>query len=124
MPRDQVVRAVEGDGWWSEPGNRRRRDRDAGRVEYDPGRADTRAVDSVGRVGVVAHPRDEVVRAVEGNARSPLATPCRDGEASRIEHDPGRAHTGSVDLLTAPSQAVIPDDEVVRPVKRDTRIVL
>ena len=101
---------------------RRRRDRDPRRVEHRSGLAHARAVD-VGVPERVVLPDDEVVRAVEGDARGELVVRRRrDRDPGRVEHRAGRAHAGAVDVDAG--TAVLPDDEVVRAVEGDARVVL
>ena len=121
LPGDEVVRAVEGDAR-SDLAVRRRRDRDPGRVEHGPGLAHARAVDVGGRAGAAVLPGDEVVRAVEGDARSGLGVRRRrDRDPGRVEHGPGLAHTRAVDVDGPARAVVLPGDEVVRAVEGDAR---
>ena len=70
VPDDLVVRAVEGDARLDLPGVRvRDRDRDPSRIEHDAGLVDARPLDLREATEATGLPHDEVVRAVEGDAR-------------------------------------------------------
>ena len=124
LPRDEVVRSVEGNGGWT--GERvvgHGRDRDPRRVEHHSDGSNARAIDVIRAARAAVLPGDKVVRTVVRDLRLSLVVGrCRDRDPFRVEHRSGRAHARAVDIgRRTRGAAVLPDDEVVRAVKGDRR---
>ena len=105
--------------------SRSRRDCDSGGIEHASARRDTCAVDVVARVGAVVVPDDEVIRAVERNARALLGeVGRRNCNPGRIENRPVASDPRAVDVIGRATAVLLPRHERAVATRPDGRIAL